>query len=148
MSGDWVLESATSTGGRSASGTQPPAGTHAIMSTTISGAAAFNCGRQCRILQKLQTLTIDEAILEENARPAVPVRLVSNGVQTPVNDSFNPGGMIPVTTKWNRDELEIVSSTGSHAYTQRLTMHDGRLVVVTSINRDDEPPVTYTYKRR
>jgi phage repressor protein C with HTH and peptisase S24 domain len=56
--------------------------------------------------------------------------------------------MIPVTTKWNRDELEIVSSTGSHAYTQRLTMHDGRLVVVTSINRDDEPPVTYTYKRR
>ena len=60
FSGDWVLVSATSSGGggRGAAGETDTRGDHRVTSNTVSG-AAFNCGRGCTIVHKGQTLRID-----------------------------------------------------------------------------------------
>ena len=147
FSGEWVLEAATSLGGRSAAGTGDASRLpHPIRSTTISG-AAFNCGSRCRIVQQQQVLTIAESILGDSATPAVAVALQLDGRQRLVVDSFNPGSMIPVTAKWSDKQLEIVSAAGTHGYTQVVSLQGDHLVIVTSSGRDDDPPVTFTYKR-
>ena len=149
FTGDWVLVSATTsgTGGRGEAGTSKPSGERRTTSNTASG-AAFNCGRECTIAHKGQTLTIDNALLAENPAAAPAVTLPLDGRQTAVVDSFNPGRQIPATGKWNGDKLAITTSTGSIAFTQLLSIEAAQLVVVTSVNREGSSPLTLRYKRK
>jgi hypothetical protein len=151
LSGHWVLVTATTTGGRTKekSGTPKASGEVPTTSTTVSG-AAFNCGSECTILQKGPTLTVDQAHLGSNPKPAPAVTLSLDGSQTSVIDSFNPDSprKIPVTAKWDGSKLEITSATGSHAYTQLVSIEAAQLVVVTSINIEGGQPLTLRYKKK
>jgi hypothetical protein len=70
-----------------------------------------------------------------------------DGLQKSVVDSFNPGREIPVTAKRNGDKLEIISPTGSHTFTQTVSIAATQLVVVTAVNITSAQPVTLTYKK-
>ena len=151
LSGHWVLVTATTTGGRTKekSGKPKASGEVPATSTTVSG-AAFNCGSECTIFQKGPTLTVDQAHLGSNPKPAPAVTLPLDGSQTSVIDSFNPDSprKIPVTAKWNGSKLEITSATGSHAYTQLISLEGTQLVVVTSSDFEAAQPVTFKYKKK
>jgi hypothetical protein len=149
FSGEWVLVSATTTaptrgGETQAAGDRTERPTR---SNTASG-AAFNCGRECSIVHKGSILTIDKAFLAANTTTAAPVTLRVDGNQTTVNDSFAPGREIPTRAAWNGDKLEITSSTGTRTITQRLSIEAAQLVVVTSLDTDAIPPVTFRYKKK
>lgn len=149
LSGDWVLVRATTTRVRSTgqAGSPQATGETPTTSTTVSG-AAFNCGRECTITHKGQTLTIDKALLGSDGKPVPAVTLQLDGRQIAVPDSFNPGGKIPMIAKWNGDKLEIISSTGPLTATQSLALDAAQLVVVTSFNRPSAQPVTFRYKKK
>ena len=151
FSGNWVLVKATTMGGRTTgkSGTAKASGEIPTTSTTISG-AAFNCGTECMIVQKGQTLTVDGAHLALNSKPAPAITLPLDGHQASVVNSFSPDSprKIPVTAKWNSDKLEIASSTGSHTITQLISIEATQLVVVTSINIETEGPLTLKYMKK
>jgi len=150
LSGNWVLVKATSAGGGRAkekSGT-PKASDEVYTTTTVVSGAAFNCGSECTILQKGQTLTVDKAHLASTPTPAPAVTLHLDGRQMSVVDSFSPSREIPVMAKWNGDKLEITTSTGSHAYTQLISLEGTQLVVVTSSNFGADQPVTFRYKKK
>ncbi|MBZ5499623.1 MAG: hypothetical protein LAP85_24760 [Acidobacteriia bacterium] len=159
LSGHWVLVTATAfAGGRGTGrpGTPQASGEVHTTSTTVSG-AAFNCGTECTIVQKGQMLTVDKAHLASRPTPAPAVTLHLDGRQTSVIDSFaatfkggptNPRREIPVTAKWNGDTLEITSSTGLHTFTQLLSIEEKQLVVVTLIDIESAPPVTFKYKKK
>jgi hypothetical protein len=148
LSGDWTLVSATTSGTRGPREPDSSSGRaeRPTTSNTASG-AAFNCGRQCTIVQKGQTLTIDKALLGTSTTPAPAVTLQVDGRQLSVVDSFSPRREIPVTATWNGNRLEIVSSTGSRTVTQSLAIEAGQLVVVTSFTRDAARPVTFRYRK-
>jgi hypothetical protein len=118
LSGDWVLVSATSSGGggRGAAGETETRGDHRVTSNTASG-AAFNCGRGCRIVHKGQTLRIDDAYLGSNDKPAPPVILRLDGRQGAVIDSFNPGREIQATAQTpSADEAAATENPLSAAF--------------------------------
>jgi hypothetical protein len=117
------------------------------MSNAVSG-AGFNCGRECTIVHKGQTLTIAKALLGWDATPVPAVRLQLDGRQISVADPFTPNRQIPVTAKWNGDKLDITSSAGSYSVTQSVSITAGQLVVVTSVNRPAAQPVTFKYKKK
>jgi len=143
LSGDWVLVSATSSGGRLRGGAEVPTarGEQRISANTVSG-APFNCGRQCTIIHKGRTLTVDRAYLASNATPAPTVMLQLDGRQRSVVDSFSPSREIPATAQWAGDRLKITSSTPT-SLRGELTF-----VVVTSVNIDGDAPVTFKYKKK
>ena len=147
LSGDWVLATATASGGRSTgAGAAPqPAEERPTTSHTTSG-AAFNCGRECRIVHKAQTLTVENALLASATSPAPAVTLQLNGQETSVVNSFGPGGQIPTTATWNGAKLEIASKMGPMGITQVLSMEGTQLVVVTSGDRG--PRTTLKYKKK
>jgi len=149
LSGNWVLVTATTTGSRTTGKSETPkaSGEVPTTSTTISG-AAFNCGTECTIIQKGQTLTVDKALLASRPTPALAVTLHLDGHQMSVVDSFNPPREIPVMAKWNGTRLEITTSTGSHAYNQLISLERTQLVVVTSSNFGADQPVTFRYKKK
>jgi hypothetical protein len=149
LSGDWVLVSATTSGARSnePTGASPPGGQTPTSTTTVSG-AVFNCGRECTIVHKGGTLTVDKALLGSNTAAAPAVVLPFNGRQISVVDSFSPNREIPATAKWTGNKLTITSSPGSHTVTQVLALEATRLVVVTSVGRPGAQPVTFTYKKK
>ena len=152
LSGNWVLAKATSAGGgrtKEKSGSPKASGEVPTTSTTVSG-AAFNCGSECTIIQKGQTLTVDKGYLASMPTPAPAVTLQLDGHQASVIDSFNPNPRrpIPVTAKWNSDKLEIISSTGAHTITQLVSIEGAQLVVVTSSNFEGAQPVTFRYKKK
>lgn len=70
LSGEWSLASATLNVG---SGEQPT-------TQFVSDYSAFNCGRECRIVYKGSTLTIENAKLDDGATAARPtVTIVVDG---------------------------------------------------------------------
>ena len=143
FSGDWVLVSATASGssgrGGGASGERP------ITSNTASG-AAFNCGRECTISMTGQALTIEQALLGSDPKPAPAITLQLNGREMSVVNSFNPTGQIPVTASWNGNKVEIVSKGPARMTTQVVSVEASQLVVVTS--SADDFVVTLKYKKR
>jgi len=145
FSGEWVLASATTSGsgGRGEAGTSKTTGERPTSSNVASG-AAFNCGRQCSIAHKGQTLTIDKALLAADTTAAAAVTLHLDGRQVPVVDSFNPGRKIPATATWKGGKLEITSTV----FTQLVSIEGAQLVVVTKDNHERSSPVTWRYKRR
>lgn len=148
FSGDWVLASATTTGGRAtAQSGKSEAGPTPIRSNAVSG-APLNCGRECRIVHKGQMLTIEKAFLASRQTSAPAVVLQIDGRQRSVVDAFSPSREIPVTAKWNGAKLEVSGSTGAHTITQSVSVEGTELVVITSVNIDSASPVTFRYKKK
>jgi hypothetical protein len=152
FSGQWVLVEALVTG--STRGSEETSGPRHTSSNTISG-AAFNCGRECTIAQKGLTLTIQNAELadypgKDRSRPTPAVTLQMDGDQRSVVDSFSPSRQLPVTAKWEGNELEITSGRGSLVQTQSLSLEGKQLVVVNvaQVNGDRGSEVTFKYQRK
>lgn len=127
-------------------------GEHRIATYTVSG-APFNCGRECTIVHKRETLEIDRAYLASSPTPAPSVTLQLDGRRRSVVDSFSPTREIPATAQRIGDRLKITSSTmtslmGEYAITQFVFIEATQLVVVTSVNIDGSPPMTFRYKKK
>jgi hypothetical protein len=124
---------------------------HPVLANTVSG-APFNCGRECTIVHKGQTLRIDRAYLASSSTPAPAVTLQLDGRETSVVDSFSPNRELPATAQWNGDQLKITSSIdcfrGACTITQLVSIEATQLVVVTSSNTDGNQPVTFRYKKK
>lgn len=146
LSGNWVLVTVTAASGRGSDTPQVNPDTRTAVNT--ASGAAFNCGRECTIVHKGQTLTIDKALLGSDNTPAPAVTLELNDRQMSVIDSFSPTREIPVRAKLIGNKLEIISSTGSRAVTQSIAIDTAQLVVVTSFNRDAARPVTLRYRKK
>jgi hypothetical protein len=147
LSGNWVLVSATTSGplrGSDSASAAQPGTERQIQSHTISG-APFNCGRQCTIVHKGQTLTIEQALLGSNTTPAPAVTLRIDGRPMSVVDSFNPQLQIPLTAQWNGDTVEIATPDGRFAHA--VSIEATQLVVVTTVNIGDAQPVTFRYSK-
>lgn len=149
LSGHWVMAAAAGTDVR---GIAPgragaPSAEHRTRSNTVSG-AVFNCGRECTIVQRGDTLTISDALLSSATKPASTVVLQMDGQAHAANDSFNPGRRIVATATWRGNRLEITSPTGSHAFTQTLSIEAGQLVVVTSIDIAPDDTTTFRYVKK
>ena len=157
LSGHWELVEALATGpGRDGTASDKPRPT---TSTTISG-APFNCGRGCTIVQKGQTLTIDNAQLaggpKEKGQTPPAVTLHLDGRQAKVVDSFNwqAARELPVTARWDGSTVRIESvDHGTFAtltWTQLLSLEDGHLVVLTTSTRNGESRwgTTFRYRKR
>lgn len=155
FSGTWVLVDARVAGAtRASSGTAEAGGGVPTTVDTISG-AAFNCGRECTITHKGQTLTIDNAQLadfvgRDKSRPTPAVTLQLDGREVTVIDSFNPHLNIPVTAKWNGDKLQIDGRGDPIAVNQLLSIEATQLVVVsvTFLNGERRSEVTFKYKKK
>ena len=158
LSGQWELVEALVTGAtRDGVASDQPRRT---TSTTISG-APFNCGRGCTIVQKGQTLTIENAQLagdpgKDKGQGPPSVTLHLDGRQTKVVDSFNwqAPRELPVTARWDGNKVRVESvDHGAFAtltWTQLLSLEDEHLVVVTTANRDGESGwgTTFRYRRK
>lgn len=156
LSGHWELVEALATGpGRDGTVSDKPRPT---TSTTISG-APFNCGRGCTIVQKGQTLTIDNAQLadipgRDKTRPPPSMAFHVNGQQMKVVDSYNwdPPREMPVTARWDGDKVRIETvdhgAMATLTWTQLLSLEDGQLVVVTTSIRDGQPRSGTTFRYR
>ena len=110
LSGHWLLAAATTTLGRSAEqgGVPQPPSEVPTKATTVSG-AAFNCGRDCTIVQTNQTLTVEAALLGSDVSRASPVTFRLDEQVHLVTDSFNPQGDSQVE-RWqarDRDRAKI-----------------------------------------
>jgi hypothetical protein len=148
FSGEWVLVSATASGGGRGGTDRPDAHReNQISSNTVSG-AAFNCGRQCTIVQKGQTLTIDGASLASRDKRAPAVTLQMDGHQASVVDSFSPGRQILAAAQWVGDKLKITSPTSYLTTTQFVSLEATQLVVVTSADIEGDQPVTFRYNKK
>lgn len=156
FSGVWVLVEALAGGpGRSAPDGASSEGPRRTSSTTISG-APFNCGRECTISQKGQTLTIEDAQLadypgKDRTQPTPAVTLHLDGRQAEVVDSFSPPRQLPVTARWEGNKVRIESggaASRSVAWTQVLSLDSGQLVVVSSTNINGESRGETTFKYR
>jgi hypothetical protein len=149
LSGHWVMISAT-TGdvrGQAPARAGGASAEHHTRSNTVSG-AAFNCGRECTIVQRAGTLTVGGALLSSATTPASTVVLQIDGKAHAVDDSFNPGRHVVATAAWHGNRLEITSPTGSHAFTQTLSVESRQLVVVTSIDIAPEDTTTFRYVKK
>jgi hypothetical protein len=146
LSGHWLLAAATTTLGRSAEqgGVPQPPSEVPTKATTVSG-AAFNCGRDCTIVQTNQTLTVEAALLGSDVSRASPVTFRLDEQEHLVTDSFNPGRELRVTAKWNAGRLEIV--TGPR-FRQAVSVESGQLVVVTSVMIEPAHRVTVRYAKK
>jgi hypothetical protein len=149
LSGDWVIASAIATGTRAkVQGATPPENVEVRTSANTASGAAFNCGRQCTIVHRGETLTLREALLGSETQPAVTVSLQLDGRRHLVADSFSPGREIPVTAAWRGTTLEIVSTSGTGTITQTIALDGSELVVMTSDSREPRQRVTFRYKKR
>jgi hypothetical protein len=140
-----VLAAATTTSGRSESrgAPQPPREAPTTV-TTVSG-AAFNCGRECTIVQANQALTVETALLGSDVTKVPPVTFRLDDQKRFVDDSFNPGRELTVTAKRNGDTIEIVTVP---RFSQKVSVESGQLVVVTSVMAVAGDKVTFRYTRK
>ena len=147
LSGDWVLSTATTTGGgrSTAPGNSTSSGRHTPISSTAIGGAAFNCGRQCKIVQKGKTLTVQGALLGEDPAPAAAVTFSLDGKETGVVDVFNPQQKLTASARWNLKVLEVLTPP---RYTQVISLESRQLVVVTTMNKIPDSQIVYKYDRK
>jgi hypothetical protein len=143
LSGRWEFAGGITTSSRTSSDNTPRSTT----SNTISG-AAFNCGRECTILQKGQTLTIADAHLAARPNPAQAITIRIDGRPAAVTDTFSPSRALSVTAKWNGEKLEVATASGAHTVRQTIYLDAKELVVVTAVEIGDIKPVTFRYRKK
>jgi hypothetical protein len=133
--GTWVLVEALVSGSTRGAADAGGGGPVRTPTTTIGG-APFNCGRECTIVQKNQTLTVEAAKLadfpgKDPYQPTPAVTFHLDGRQAEVVNSFTPRQRIAVTAKWDGNTVQIESATEWLKRTQSLSLDGGRLVVVS-----------------
>jgi len=155
FSGHWILVDGQVSGAARDS-SKPAADQRPTITTTISG-SPFNCGRECTITQKGQTLTIADARLadypgRDKSQPTPAVTIDVDGRTTRVVDSFSPSRQLPVSARWDGDRLRIESQPPESAVAriQVLSLKPGVMVVVssTTINGEAHDQTTFTYRRK
>jgi hypothetical protein len=127
LSGDWVIVTATNSTRGGNSDDQSPTKSH-----TISG-AAFNCGRECRLVQKGSALTIERAQIDGgdgSSTPAVTLQLDAQ-LQT-VSDSVNPGNTIQTVSQWEDGKVVITSTTYGRLFAKQTISYDQTGLTVTT----------------
>ena len=152
FSGHWVLAEALVTG--ATRGSTEAIGPRPTTVNTISG-AAFNCGRECTIAHKEQTLTIENAQLAEykgkdKSLVTPPLTLRLDGREAEVIDTFSPARTIPAAATWKGRTLTIETRSGSRTVNQSLSLDSTQLVVVVVDTFDGErmSTVTFKYKKK
>jgi hypothetical protein len=99
----------------------------------VADERAFNCGRECRILVKGSTLTIEHAQLKDDttiSTPAVTIEL--DGQPHTVVDSNSPGKTHEVTGRWENGDLVIITVLDGRPVTQTISLEHAQLVVSTA----------------
>lgn len=149
LSGDWVLVQATAEGGRVGGKDRPykPGEGTQTSANTVSG-AAFNCGRQCTIVQSGQTLKIANALLGSDAQPAPAITLRGDGREASVIDSFSPTRDLSATATWDGQKLEVRTARGADSAVQSVTIEGAQLVVVSSFSNVAARSVTLRYEKK
>ena len=125
LSGEWTLASAMTNLARDGgSGEQPS-------KTFVADGWAFNCGRECRIVQKDSTLSVQHAQLAIGGGPPAPaVTIVVDSKPHAVIDSVNAGNTIETTGQWDGGKLSLVSMLLGRGLSQTVSLEQSQLVVV------------------
>lgn len=127
LSGEWVFMSGTTDSARGGTPGERPTKAH-----TTSG-AAFNCGRECRIVQAGSSLTIEDARFDGHDGSTIPaVKLQLDGKPHMVVDSFNPGNTIEAISRWNDGKLLVDGTAWGALFKQSVWLERDELVVATS----------------
>lgn len=123
LSGEWKLISSTSNGER---GEQPT-------KRFVADERAFNCGRECRIVVKGSTVTIENAQLKDDATASSPaVTIALDGQPHTVIDSNSPGKSHEVTGRWDNGRLILTTVLYGRPVTQTISVENAQLVVATA----------------
>ncbi len=144
LSGEWKLASATANRTRNGgSGEQP-------VKQYVMDAHAFNCGRECRIVHKGSTLTVENARLKDGATaPSPTVTIVIDGRSHTVVDSVTPGHTIETSARWEDGKLRITSMLPvGIPITQTVSLEQNQLVVVKSYATDPDAKFTLRYTKK
>jgi hypothetical protein len=143
FSGEWTLTTATSNRVRGGgSGEQP-------VRDYVMEFHAFNCGRECRIVHKGSTLTVEQAQLKDGATaPSPSVAFVIDGQSHTVVDSVTPNRTIESVARWQDGKLVITSMAGPMRMTQTVSLEQNQLVVVRSGLTDPDSKWTLRYTRK
>ena len=143
FSGEWTLTTATSNRVRGGgSGEQP-------VRDYVMEFHAFNCGRECRIVHKGSTLTVENARLSDGATaPSPSVAFVIDGQSHTVVDSVTPNRTIESVARWQDGKLVITSMAGPMRMTQTVSLEQNQLVVVRSGLTDPDSKWTLRYTRK
>lgn len=140
LSGEWRLASATTNRSRNGGPGEQPTRTY------LSAGLAFNCGRECRIVYKDSTLTVENAQLEAGATAESPiVTIVVDGRSHAVVDSVGLGNTIETVSRWEDGKLWITSNFLGVPITQTISLEQNQLVVVRSfVTSDAKLTLRYT----
>lgn len=143
FSGEWTLTTATSNRVRGGgSGEQP-------VRQYVMDFQAFNCGRECRIVHKGSTLTVERAQLKDGATaPSPTVVIVIDGQSHTVVDSVTQGNTIETVARWQDGKLVITSVVGRMLMTQTVSLEQNQLVVVRLGVNDPDSKWTLRYTKK
>ena len=143
FSGEWTLTTATSNRVRGGgSGEQP-------VRDYVMEFLAFNCGRECRIVHKGSTLTVERAQFKDGATaPSPTVAFVIDGKSHTVVDSVTPNRTIESVARWQDGKLVITSVVGRMLMTQTVSLEQNQLVVVRLGVNDPDSKWTLRYTRK
>jgi len=143
FSGEWTLTTATSNRVRGGgSGEQP-------VRQYVMDYLAFNCGRECRIVHKGSTLTVENAQLKDGATaPSPTVTIVTDGRSHTVVDSFTQGNTIEAVARWQDGKLVITNVVGRMLMTQTVSLEQNQLVVVRLGVNDPDSKWTLRYTKK
>jgi hypothetical protein len=135
LSGEWKLASSTRNAGR---GEEP-------QKRYVADGWAFNCGRECRIVQKGTTLTIENAQLADADASSPTVTIELDGKPHTVVDSGNRGSNLEVSGRWENGTLTITTMLAGRPTSQTISLDHSQLVVVTSLMTSK---LTYRYSKK
>ena len=144
FSGEWTLTTATSNRVRGGgSGEQP-------VRQYVMDYSPFNCGRECRIVHKGSTLTVERAQFKDGATaPSPTVAIVFDGKSHTVVDSVTPNRTIESVARWQDGKLVITSVVGRMLMTQTVSLEQNQLVVVRlGLITDPDSKWTLRYTRK
>jgi len=143
LSGEWRLASATANRTRNGEPGERPVRQY------VSTGSAFNCGRECRIVHKGSTLTVENAQLKADATaPSPTVTIVVDGRSHAVVDSLTPGRTIETVSRWEDGKLVITSMLLGIPMTQTVSLEQNQLVVVKSYVTDPGAKFTLRYTKK
>ena len=142
LSGDWTLAAATTNRSRNGGPGEQPTTSY------LSEGSAFNCARECRIVHRDSTITVENALLKAGATARSPtVTIVVDGQPHKVVDSVNIGNTIETIGRWEDGKLLITSTLFGKPNIQTISLENNQLVVVRSfVTSDTKLTLRYTKK--
>ena len=137
LSGEWKLVSSTTQGSR---GEQPS-------NRFVADERAFNCGRECRIVQTGATLTVENAQLNEGtSATSHSMTIELDGRPRKLVESTDPTRTAETTGRWEAGKVMISTMLYGRPATQTITLEKGQLVVVNDGASSTKLVFRYTRK--